>query len=168
MAQVQSNLDSRGLPESRLEDELLARFGDEPMMPWMLASAAVMMSYKLISRRAEAVFKPLGLSMSRYEILGLLDRGPTGGMSVGELKRMTLLQPPTLTSTLDWLEQRGLTFRAAHATDRRKVMVQITQDGRDMCKRASDALGTIHFGLPNVDRGTAIAVAQILALTHGS
>jgi hypothetical protein len=53
------------------------RFADNEQLPCMLAGASIIQAYKLTVQRAEAVLDSLDLTMSRYEILGLLV-GATG------------------------------------------------------------------------------------------
>jgi DNA-binding MarR family transcriptional regulator len=130
----------------------------------MLAAAAVIETYKIISVRVEDVLGKIDdLTMSRYEILGLLDRSEEGRLQIRALKRATYLHPPTLTYTLDWLEGRSLVKREPSKSDRRSVEVGITRKGRALFERAGHALSKIHFGLQGVDASDALAVTKVLA-----
>ena len=40
--------------------------------------------------------------------------------------------PPSMTRVIAVLEQRSLVMRAAHATDKRQVMLTVTDEGRDL------------------------------------
>lgn len=143
---------------------LSERFPETPELPWMLAAAAVIETYKIISVRVEDVLGKIDdLTMSRYEILGLLDRSEEGRLQIRALKRATYLHPPTLTYTLDWLESRSLVKREPSKSDRRSVEVGITRKGRALFERAGHALSEIHFGLLGVDAPDALAVTKVLA-----
>jgi len=138
-------------------------FNDQAALPWMLASAAIVRAHKIISSRVAAVLADAGgLSMARYEVLGLLYGVDSGELAVRELKRASFLHPPTLTYILDWLEERELVFRRGNREDRRSVLIQITDAGKVLFEKATIALGEIDFGLQGLGKDDANAVAQYL------
>src|SRR6202521_5398394 len=53
-------------------------------------------------------------------------------MTPGELADYEKVQPPSMTRVIAVLEERGLVRRAAHPTDRRQVILTVTQQGRDL------------------------------------
>jgi DNA-binding MarR family transcriptional regulator len=53
-------------------------------------------------------------------------------MTPGELAEHEKVQPPSMTRVIAVLEQRNLVMRAAHATDKRQVMLTVTDEGRDL------------------------------------
>ena len=55
-----------------------------------------------------------------------------GAMTPGELAEHEKVQPPSMTRVIAVLEQHGLVARAAHATDKRQVMLTVTDEGRDL------------------------------------
>jgi DNA-binding MarR family transcriptional regulator len=55
-----------------------------------------------------------------------------GAMTPGELADHEKVQPPSMTRVIAVLEQRNLVMRAAHATDKRQVMLTVTDEGRDL------------------------------------
>lgn len=71
------------------------------------------------------------LSPAARQALGALD-GHDGPLSPGEVADRLLLTPGSITSLLDTLERRGLVDRAHDPDDRRRVLVQITDAGREM------------------------------------
>jgi DNA-binding MarR family transcriptional regulator len=144
-------------------EDVASKFADQPNFAWLLAAGAIVQVYRAVSARAEDVLRPLDLTMSRYEILAFLDSADGGTMGASDLKRGTLLHPPTMTYTLDWLEQRGLVERRPSTLDRRSISVRITEAGRALFGQAHTALGDIHFGLSGVGEQDALAVARVLA-----
>ena len=52
-----------------------------------------------------------------------------GAMSAGELANRERVQPPSMTKVLANLEERGLVRRAAHPTDKRQAIIEITDAG---------------------------------------
>jgi DNA-binding MarR family transcriptional regulator len=138
-------------------------FSDQAALPWMLASAAIVRAHKILSSRVTAVLTDAdGLSMGRYEVLGLLYAVESGELAVRELKLASFLHPPTLTYILDWLEERDLVVRRGSREDRRSVLIKITDSGRALFEKATIALGEVDFGLQGLSKDDANAVARYL------
>ncbi len=78
--------------------------------------------------RTEAVLSDIQLAA-----LAALERHDS--MTPGELAEHEKVQPPSMTRVIAVLEERGLVLRAPHATDRRQVVLTVTQDGRDLVRR---------------------------------
>ncbi len=71
----------------------------------------------------------LRLGVTDAVALGCLSvRGP---MTAGELAEALSLTPGTITALLDRLASAGLARRAADAGDRRRVLVMLTDEGRE-------------------------------------
>jgi DNA-binding MarR family transcriptional regulator len=68
------------------------------------------------------------LSMGAMAVLGCLYRN--GDLPVGELATAERVQPPSMTRTVNALEERGYVVRRAHETDGRQVVVALTEQGR--------------------------------------
>ena len=75
-----------------------------------------------------------GLSDTQLAALATLERHD--GMSPGELAAHEKVQPPSMTRVIAALEERGLLLRAPHPTDRRQVILSVTEDGRTIVKEA--------------------------------
>jgi DNA-binding MarR family transcriptional regulator len=50
-------------------------------------------------------------------------------MSAGELANRERVQPPSMTKVIAILEERGLVRRAAHPSDKRQAIIEITAEG---------------------------------------
>jgi DNA-binding MarR family transcriptional regulator len=138
-------------------------FADHSALPWMRASTALIRAHKIIAGRVTAVLGDASeLSMARYEVLGLLYAVEGGELAVRELKLASFLHPPTLTYILDWLEERDLVVRRGSREDRRSVLIQITESGRALFKKATIALEEVDFGLQGLSEDDANAVAHHL------
>jgi DNA-binding MarR family transcriptional regulator len=74
---------------------------------------------------------PVGDTVSEPEMAALsrLDRG--GPATNSELARLEQISPQSMNATLSGLEARGLVERSADPTDRRRVVLALTADGRD-------------------------------------
>jgi len=103
-----------------------------------------------LRRNRQALVSDLGTAMQAYQrsnaefddevgrALGVnpadlrcLDWLSGGRMSAGELSRATGLSSAATTSMIDRLERRGFVRRVRGEEDRRKVLVEMTEDGND-------------------------------------
>lgn len=74
------------------------------------------------------------LSDTQFAALATLERH--GQLTPGELAEHEKVQPPSMTRVIAALTEWGLVTRAPHATDRRQVMLAVTQEGRDRVNRS--------------------------------
>ena len=72
------------------------------------------------------------LSLNQMAVLGALFRN--GGLTIGELAAHERVQPPSMTRTVNCLEQDGYVARRPHDTDGRQVLVAISDSGRDVVR----------------------------------
>lgn len=72
------------------------------------------------------------LSLNQMAVLGALYRN--GDLTVGELAAHERVQPPSMTRTVNCLEQDGYVARRPHDTDGRQVLVAISDSGRDVVR----------------------------------
>ena len=68
------------------------------------------------------------LSLNQMGVLGVLAR--RGEMTVGELAAAEKVQPPSMTRTVNCLEESGDVVKRPHATDGRQVVVELSDQGR--------------------------------------
>jgi DNA-binding MarR family transcriptional regulator len=85
----------------------------------------------------DAVADYLGINRTDLRCLDWLYYGP---MSAGQLAEATNLSSAAMTSLLDRLEAKGLVQRVRATNDRRKVLVEMTERGRQL---ASELYGPI-------------------------
>ena len=82
------------------------------------------------------------LSDTQFAALSVLERhtGMTPerntGMTPGELAEHEKVQPPSMTRVIAALEESGLVIRGPHATDRRQVVLTVTQAGREVVQKS--------------------------------
>jgi len=69
------------------------------------------------------------LSLGAMAVLGCLHRN--GELSVGELAAQERVQPPSMTRTVNFLEDGGYVARRRHETDGRQVVVVLSDLGRE-------------------------------------
>jgi DNA-binding MarR family transcriptional regulator len=109
-------------------------------------ASALRISVSRLARRLRAERAAHGLpvlselSDTQMGALATLERH--GAMTPGELADHEKVQPPSMTRVIAVLEQRNLVTRAAHATDKRQVMLTVTDAGREavhQSRRVRDA-----------------------------
>ena len=90
----------------------------------LLASELRVVLGQLMRRlRAEHSF-----SLTQGAVLGRLDRdGPLGTVELAAAERV---RPQSMGQTLAELEAQGLVVRRPHETDRRRTLIDLTDDGR--------------------------------------
>jgi DNA-binding MarR family transcriptional regulator len=69
----------------------------------------------------------MSVTLTQISAMGTLRKH--GPMSAGELASCERVQPPSMTKVLASLEERGLVRRETHPSDRRQVIVAITDAG---------------------------------------
>jgi DNA-binding MarR family transcriptional regulator len=100
-----------------------ARFVDDYLL-YLLALASHQASGEF-----HAQLKALGVPVATWRVLGAL--ADVDGITISALARDVLANQPTLTKIVDRMARDGLVERCASAGDRRKVLVRITERGRE-------------------------------------
>jgi DNA-binding MarR family transcriptional regulator len=89
-------------------------------------ASTLRISVMRLARRLRAERADETLTLSQLTTLGTLDRH--GPMTLGELATHERVQPPSMTRIISSLEERGLIGREPHSTDRRLVIVRLTDE----------------------------------------
>lgn len=90
-----------------------------------------------LARRQEEVFGRLGLGRGEVGVLSALRiAGPPYRLSPTRLGRGLMLSSAGITSRLDRLERRGLLRRLPDPQDRRGVLVELTDEGKEVIDAA--------------------------------
>jgi DNA-binding MarR family transcriptional regulator len=97
-------------------------------------ASALRISVSRLARRLRAERQSHGLQaeLSDTQIGALATLERKGPMTPGELADHEKVQPPSMTRVIAVLEQRGLVMRAAHATDKRQVVLTVTSEGLEV------------------------------------
>jgi MarR family transcriptional regulator, organic hydroperoxide resistance regulator len=86
-----------------------------------------------INRQLEARLSKEGVPVEQWRILKVLGDG--SGHSMGELADAVLLNHPTLTKMIDRMISDALVYRVQDPTDRRKVLMFVSDRGKALSKR---------------------------------
>ncbi len=85
--------------------------------------------------RAERVAQGLQPELSDTQLAALAALEKHTAMTPGELADHEKVQPPSMTRVIAALEERGLILRMPHPTDRRQVVLTVTDHGRDVVRQ---------------------------------
>ena len=95
----------------------------------------------LLAKRQEAAFSRFGLNRGEVGALSALRiAGPPHRLSPTRLGKGLMLSSAGVTSRIDRLERRGLVRRLADPDDRRGVIIELTNEGRDVVDEAVAAV----------------------------
>lgn len=91
----------------------------------------------LLTRRLRQLQTPGELSLPERAALARLNRG--GPASAAELARAEQITPQAMGNTLAGLEERGLVERRPDPHDRRRIIMSVSETGREMLRHKRDA-----------------------------
>jgi len=97
-----------------------------------------------LSRGAEALLKPAGLSGTQYNVLRILSAAGEQGLACSEIGGRLISRDPDITRLLDRMESRGWIARAREQQDRRVVKTRITGEGRRILAELDAPVRELH------------------------
>jgi DNA-binding MarR family transcriptional regulator len=126
--------------------------------------AALRVGVMRLARRLRHERSGSDLTLTQLSALGTLDR--YGNLTIGELAAIENVKPPSMTRTINCLQEAGLVTRAAHESDGRQVVVGLTDHARAVLsedRRRRDAWLAVHLAdLDPADVDLLRAVAPLL------
>ena len=100
-------------------------------------ATALRISVSRLARRLRVERQAEGLaSLSDTQLAALAVLESHAAMTPGELADHEKVQPPSMTRVIAVLEERKLVMRAPHLTDRRRVMLTVTEEDRALVMQA--------------------------------
>ena len=109
---------------------------------------SVMRVQQILAADIDRVLKPFELSFARFELLRLLAFSSRGTLPMGVVGERLQVHPASVTNAADRLERSGLVSRSRDTTDRRKVIVGITDAGRERVEAATIRLNDYFLSIP--------------------
>jgi DNA-binding MarR family transcriptional regulator len=119
--------------------------------PAMAGVTSLMRAQQIVLGRLNAALKPWGLTFPRYEALLLLHYSRRGSLPLGKMGDRLQVHRASVTNVIDRLEEQGLVRRVQHETDRRGVLAEITPEGREVARAATERLNAERFGTAPLD-----------------
>ena len=95
--------------------------------------AALRVGVMRLARRLRLERSGSDLTLTQLSALGSLFR--YGNLTIGELAAIEKVKPPSMTRTINFLQDAGLVTRAAHESDGRQVVVGLTDAGPRRARR---------------------------------
>lgn len=117
---------------------------------------------QLLLERIDAVLRPLDLTFARYELLRLLAFSSTGAMPMTRIGSLLQVHATSVTSAVDRLERQGFCRRVRGGADRRVVLAEITDQGREVIETATLGLNAEVFEKPGLDADQVAALTGLL------
>jgi DNA-binding MarR family transcriptional regulator len=105
-----------------------------------------------VEDRIESSLSPLGLSLAKLNVLGVLV-GSSTPLTLGEVAQKLACVRSNVTQLVDRLESDGLVRREADPADRRSIRAVVTDAGRDREKAGSIALANVQDEISQVLSG---------------
>lgn len=131
--------------------------------PGMAAVTSVMRAQQIYQAAVDDVLKPFDLTFSRYELLMLLMFSSRGSLPLKKASMRLQVHPTSVTNAVDRLSQAGLVERLPHPTDGRATLVSLTEDGRRIALKATEALNAAVFTQPGLSGKGVEALVSVLA-----
>lgn len=116
-----------------------------------------------VEKMDEAFCRLLGVNRTDGRCLDVIDQRP--GLTAGELATAVGLSPGALTTALDRLEQRGFVRRTRDPEDRRRVMVELTEEANRAAWEAYGPLG--QMGAPMIEEMSDSDLATLIRFLRG-
>jgi DNA-binding MarR family transcriptional regulator len=100
---------------------------------WDLATSLRISVSRLARRmRAERIAQDLQPELSDTQLAALAALERNAAMTPSALAEYEKVQPPSITRVIGALEERGLIQRMPHPSDRRQVVLAVTDQGREL------------------------------------
>lgn len=128
----------------------------------MAAATSIMRAQQIVLARVEEALKPFELTFARYEALVLLSFSRRGALPLGKMGERLMIHPTSVTNIVDRLEAQGLVRRADHPTDRRTTLCEITEAGRAIVAKATDAVTSVDLGIAGLSEREVDQLTRLL------
>lgn len=129
----------------------------------MTAVISVMRAQQLLLARVDAALKPFALSFARFEVLRLLAFSREERLPLSSVVARLQVHATTVTSTAERLIRDELIVREPHPHDGRAAMLALTERGRALVERATDALNAEVFAEPGLSEEDTTDLVAIVA-----
>jgi DNA-binding MarR family transcriptional regulator len=105
--------------------------GAEPMLMYLVKQVEL-----AVRSHLDDLLRPVGLTALQYTALTVLERHPD--LSSAQLARNSFVTAQSMADMITILEGQGLIERHRDQTDRRRLVVALTADGRELLDRYRD------------------------------
>jgi DNA-binding MarR family transcriptional regulator len=110
--------------------------GTEPMLLYLVKQVEL-----AVRSHLDNLLRPAGLTALQYTALTVLERHPD--MSAAQLARNSFVTAQSMADMITALEGRGLIERHRDQADRRRLVVALTTEGRELLDDYRDQVATL-------------------------
>lgn len=118
-----------------------------------------------------AVERRHGLSNAAAQTLAIIE-GAGEALAPSVIAERLMITTGSMTSLLDTLERRGMVRRRPHPSDRRRLLVELTDDGEALVDAFLPEIVAVQTalaaGLSEADRAAAVHLSERLAAAAGT
>ncbi|MEZ3161528.1 MarR family transcriptional regulator [Microbacterium sp. BWT-B31] len=112
-----------------------------------------------VERATNAALRGTGLELAHYLVISHLVEHESAATS--DLGRVALVPPATLTRVLDKLVDLALVYRTLDTTDRRRILVRVTDRGRVRSRECAELIDlAIADALPALREGDTCTLSD--------
>ncbi len=127
------------------------------------ALTSLVRGYGAVVREIEALLRPSGLSLSRFEVLLLLSFSRAGALPIMKIRDLLMVHGSSVTYLVDRLQEAGWVAREDDPDDRRVSLVRLTDAGREAVEAAAARMAEAGFGpLAALDEESLGELADLL------
>jgi DNA-binding MarR family transcriptional regulator len=146
-------------------EEAAARWAERyPGAAGFHALTSLVRGYGAAVRGVEGLLRPLGLNLSRFEVLLLLSFSRAGALPIMRIRDLLMVHGSSVTYLVDRLQEAGWVARDPDPADRRVSLVRLTGEGRALIDEAARRLAEGGFGaFATLDQGRLAELSELLA-----
>jgi DNA-binding MarR family transcriptional regulator len=138
-----------------------ARWSEEAATE-MVAVTSIMRVHQILMARLNDLLEPYDLTFPRYEVLMLLLFSRRGSLPLGKIGERLQVHRTSITNSIDGLAKSGFVRRVPHESDRRAVLAEILEPGREAAEKATLVLNGEAFGTEPLAAGELGEVFDVL------
>ncbi len=128
----------------------------------MRAVTSIMRAHQILIADLDSMLRPFGITFSRYEALVLLTHSRQGSLPLSVIGERLQVHATSVTNVIDRLEGAGLVRRMPNPRDGRGTLAVITDAGREVAAKATEAFNAANFGLSSLELDDMRAVFTVL------
>jgi DNA-binding MarR family transcriptional regulator len=133
-----------------------------PLLLYMLKQVEL-----AVRSRIDEIVRPVGLTAAQYTALTVLERH--ADMSSAQLARSSFVTAQSMADMITALEDRALIKRHRDQTDRRRLVVALTDEGRALLDRCRDEVDALEATmLTGLSVGQTKALRGVLATCYSN
>ena len=117
----------------------------------MRAVTSIMRAHQILIAQLDAMLRPYGITFSRYEALVLLAYSHDGALPLSKVGERLQVHATSVTNVIDRLEAAGLVRREPNPRDGRGTLAVITEEGREVARKATAEFHAARFALRALD-----------------